>query len=155
MNRILLGFLATALLTVPLLAGCKTAKVAANLVSNRTTFQQDESGKDTIRLTGKLEEGDSLRHDDESFEDQYNVRFEAGDTVRITMTAKNFAFDTYLLVSDPEGEEAGQNDDCVDGDPAQGSCLAIIVTKTGNYTIHANSFEAGEVGEYDIVIEKL
>lgn len=151
MQRIALAISVSAL-ALSLTTGCKIARRIANLTGSKAEVTQ-ENGVQTHRFTGALETTDDRRSEDNSFQDTYNIRIDSGKTVTVSMKAVNGAFDTYLLVGSPDGEEIGQNDDCVTDAPEQGSCVTFLATKSGNYQIMANSYEEGELGAYDVVVE--
>lgn len=101
-----------------------------------------------LTITGELKEGDKVREDDNSLYDEHTFSAEKGDVIEIKLTANGNAFDSYILVANPDGTEAGQNDDCVDGAPEQGSCLTFAATQSGTYSIDVNTYDDTGRGEY-------
>ena len=106
-----------------------------------------------LTITGELKEGDSVRDDDNTFFDTHTFNANEGDTVTVVMTADDpTSLDTYILVANPDGTEAGQNDDCNNSDPAEGSCLTFVATQKGTYSVDANSYDDSTNGAYTLRI---
>jgi hypothetical protein len=97
-------------------------------------------------MTGALASDDCRLELDNSFYDAWTFQATAGQTVQITMSAA--AFDTYLILFDPNGNEIDENDD----GPGLGSNSRISFTPdvSGTYTIYANSYQAGMTGSYSL-----
>ena len=151
-------FLCAILASTALTAGCKITRAAGRIATRIAENQSGTSSStrantpSTYHFAGTLEEGDTVRDDDGSFEDRFTISIDAQKTVTITMVAQDAAFDTYLIVGDPDGNEMGQNDDCTEGKPEIGSCVTFMTTKKGVYTVLANSYDAGQTGNYDVNI---
>lgn len=106
--------------------------------------EMDQDAEQTI--TGQLGE-DSETLGDDSYYNPHTFITEAGQSLVIEMVSEEF--DTYLLLLDAEGNEIARNDDGENGTNAQ---IAITIPATGEYTIWANSYAAGETGAYTITI---
>ncbi len=79
----------------------------------------------------------------------HTIALEAGETLDLTMQSTDF--DAYLRVEDASGALVGEDDDS-----AGGSNANVIVVAPGRsiYTIFANSFSAGEFGEYMLAVRR-
>lgn len=160
MIRLHTGLALTTLALIPLATGCKVARLATRVAqettqsaNTRSTPSNTNGQGDIYTFTGVLEEGDTRREDDNSFQDIVNISLKTGQVVTITMKPTgSTSFDTYLLVSTPDGEEAGQNDDCTDGKPELGSCVTFVATTAGNYRILANGYSETDAGPYEVVV---
>ena len=99
--------------------------------------------------TGELVEGDSVLEVDNSLYDEYAFKAAEGMTITVTMTSE--AFDTYLHLIDPGGNQIATNDDA---DAAGGTNSQIVHTAaaTGEYKVYANSLSSGENGAYSLNI---
>ena len=97
-------------------------------------------------FTGRLESGDDLVSEDNSFVDTYTFHTKEGYRCQIDMTSTDF--DTYLMLQGPRGEDRGQNDDVAPGNT--NSSLTIVAPRSGQYTISANSKTSGLTGAYSV-----
>lgn len=98
-------------------------------------------------LHGELEEGDAVRGDG-SYYDGFGFEAIPGEAIVVTM--KSADFDTYLTVVSPSGVET--NDD--DSGGGTDSRVELTLDEPGEWMIIANSLSAGDVGEYDLTIER-
>lgn len=98
---------------------------------------------------GELTDSDEKREEDNSPFDEYEFRVQSGMNVRVEMRSTDF--DPYLMVANPDGSEAGQNDDCTPGD-YELACVEFTAENTGKYTVIANSFSESGRGEYTVHI---
>ena len=96
-------------------------------------------------VSGELTNDDCRLPLDQSFYDAWTFQGVAGQTVQITMHA---AFDTFLFLLDPSGNEVENNDDYPGG--GTDSRINYKVDTTGTYTIYANSFDVGVTGAYTL-----
>lgn len=99
--------------------------------------------------SGELTDGDTRLDTDNSPYDEYDFRVQSGMNVSVEM--RSTAFDTYLIVTGPDGEQVAQNDDCTAGDYDL-SCVEFSAEDTGKYTVIANSFSESGRGEYTVHI---
>jgi hypothetical protein len=99
-------------------------------------------------MTGALTSDDCRLEIDNSFYDAWTFQATAGQTIQITMSST--AFDTYLILFDPSGNEIDENDD----GPGLGSNSRISFTPdaSGTYTVYANSYQAGQTGSYNLEV---
>jgi hypothetical protein len=112
-----------------------------------------QQGIDTIDYgetkTGYIDRGDETdpRYDDLS----EAVRFEGepGTVVEVTMTSD--ALDPYLVLTGPNGEFVGEDDDSA-GD--LNSRLTAPVESAGEYTVWAGSFSGDATGAYELTLEE-
>ncbi len=107
------------------------------------------SGEERVHATGLLAEGDETARDG-SFYDAYPLEVTGGNTYVATMRSEDF--DTYLLLVDPATDERiAANDDAFGTD----SRLVWTAPRDGAYAVWANSYRAGETGQYQIEIREL
>ena len=95
--------------------------------------------------SGELGAGDATLPSGEFF-DRYNFAWPAG--ARIQLRATSSAFDTYLIVRSPSGQDQ-QNDD---ENSSQGTNAGLVYTasEAGAYTVLVTSYESGETGAYEL-----
>jgi hypothetical protein len=62
-------------------------------------------------------------------------------------TQESSSFDTYLLLSRPDGTPIGENDDA---DPTTSNSAIKVLLPAGSYTLRVGSFEAGATGKYSL-----
>jgi hypothetical protein len=96
---------------------------------------------------GALAQGDSTLNSGE-FMDTYEMSFPAGSAVHLE--AVSSAFDTYLIVRPPSGQQ--QDND----DQAQGNTNAALdfVSAGGTYRVIVTSYRPGEVGDYELRVNQ-
>jgi len=70
----------------------------------------------------------------------------AGDNVTIDMHSA--AFDTYLMLLDPNGIPIAENDDSASG--VTDSRITMMLTTTGTWTVVANSLASSQSGSYTL-----
>lgn len=104
-----------------------------------------------VEARGELRSGD-LRLDDNTYADLWRFSGTGGQSVRVTMRAKDF--DAYLAVgyADDSGEwhlvEA--DDDGAGGTDAQ---VNATLPRNGEYVVRANTLSEGETGGYTLSLE--
>ncbi|MFT4813412.1 MAG: hypothetical protein ACI9WR_000715 [Paracoccaceae bacterium] len=96
------------------------------------------------RVLGRLDSSD-LARDDGSYYDSYTLTGTAGEIWVIDLSSSEF--DTYLEVLSPNGEQFANDDfeNTIDR-----SLLSLTLSETGTYQVVANSFGAGETGNYSL-----
>ncbi len=96
---------------------------------------------------GELAAGDEQLEEGE-YVDTYTFSGQAGQTVEIVLTST--AFDTYLILLAPSGENT-QNDD--DGENnTQRSRIRHQLTEAGTWQVWVTSYGKGETGPYELTI---
>lgn len=95
-------------------------------------------------ITGTLS-ADDQRLASGEFMDIHTFDGVAGEPVRIELTSD--AFDTYLIVRSPSGEQL-DNDD-FEGSQSR-SVVEFSIRESGRYRVQATSYRAGEVGPYEL-----
>ena len=98
--------------------------------------------------TGTLEAGDDIQPTDSSFQDPYTFSTKEGYQIDIQMTST--AVDSYLILSDPQGNKVGENDDAAEG--SNDARISLVAPSSGTYTVLANTYQAGETGAYTLTI---
>ncbi len=99
-------------------------------------------------VTGVLDKNAGVLVDGTPF-DAYTFEMQPGQY--ITLTATSRAFDTFLVLVDPDGHIVATNDDA---NPKRGtdSCLSLPAPMTGTFQVWVDSY-AGDRGEYDLRLE--
>ena len=97
---------------------------------------------------GVLEPGDELSGDG-PYQDRWTVRLRAGQRLRVDMHSTDF--DSYLMVTGPDGADMGRDDDGgVEGNDAS---LGIRAVAEGTYTIVTTSYgESVRSGAYRLAV---
>jgi len=98
-------------------------------------------------LNGVLEAGDAASAAGE-FQDLYTFEGAAGERIRIELTSD--AFDTYLGLITPRGNQI-DNDDYAGGTAR--SVLDFELPETGSYRIVATSYGSNETGAYQLSVD--
>jgi hypothetical protein len=94
---------------------------------------------------GDLAQGDQQLRSGEFF-DEHTLTLNVGDAVHLE--ARSTAFDTYLIVRAPSGEQQ-DNDDQVPGNLNAG--LDFVAREAGSYRVLVTSYRPGETGAYELV----
>lgn len=102
-------------------------------------------------VTSALDEDDPVLETDQSHYELWAYQGRAGEQIRIHMDAEGF--DTYLAIGQMDGEEFEELATMDDGGEGTNSLLEITLPGDGEYVIRANSFSAGETGEYTLRVE--
>ncbi len=97
---------------------------------------------------GRLEKGDDTLSSGE-FVDSYE--FEGSRGQHVAIDVRSSAFDTYLILKDPAGEQT-ENDDAQDGAGVGHSTIEMDLTEAGMYRVLVTSYEPGESGAYSLTI---
>lgn len=101
---------------------------------------------------GTIAPGDQVLQQDNSLYDDYPIDVAAGSSVRVKMTSD--AFDTYLMLMDPQGNRVAFNDDDASlGGNGTNSQFTFTTTVAGVHHVYANAYKAGEQGAYRIQID--
>jgi hypothetical protein len=98
---------------------------------------------------GRLEEGDDTLTTGEYY-DGYELEGEPGQ--RLVIDLRSLAFDTYLILVLPSGEQI-ENDDADGDDDVGHSRIDTTLTEAGTYRVYATSYESGETGPYSLTID--
>ena len=128
-----------------------------------TSYEKGESGGYTLSIdvgsnaslaarmqrSGRLESGDETLQSGE-FVDSYE--FEGAPGQHLAIDLRSSAFDTYLILKDPAGEQT-ENDDAEDDDSVGHSNIAADLTEAGTYRVLVTSYETGESGPYSLTID--
>ncbi|MBX7193924.1 MAG: hypothetical protein K1X94_17860, partial [Sandaracinaceae bacterium] len=95
---------------------------------------------------GDLAQGDQQLRSGEFF-DEHTLSLQVGEAVHLE--ARSTAFDTYLIVRAPSGEQQ-DNDDQAPGNLNAG--LDFVAREAGDYRVLVTSYRAGETGAYELVM---
>jgi hypothetical protein len=99
--------------------------------------------------SGDLAQGDGTLQSGE-FVDNYRFLGQRGE--RIAIDLRSSAFDTYLIVVSPSGEQQDNDDGGNDG---TNSRMELVLSEEGEYSVHATSYQPGERGAYQLGITSL
>jgi serine protease Do len=102
---------------------------------------------DGPEILGNLDNKDNILPVDNSFYDIYAFEGTAGQQVTIEMTSDEI--DSYLILLNADGSELAQDDDS-GGD--KNAKITITLPTDGTYTFLANSYEAGQSGNYQLTL---
>ncbi|SOD03552.1 pre-peptidase C-terminal domain-containing protein [bacterium JGI 053] len=97
-------------------------------------------------VNGQLSTSDFLRTDDNTYVDGYTYAGRAGE--RLTVTMRSGAFDSWLVLDDPNGPMRENDDDGAGGNDAQ---ITVTLPHDGNYVIVANSVSRSS-GAYSLTV---
>jgi hypothetical protein len=120
---------------------CRTL-LERGLIALRAATAEERTYQD------KLEKGDDTLSSGE-FVDSYQFEGSPGEHVAIDL--RSAAFDTYLILKDPAGEQT-ENDDAQDGGVGH-SRIEADLTESGTYRVLVTSYEPGENGAYSLTID--
>jgi len=96
-------------------------------------------------VSGVLEAGDNTLNSGE-YADAYVFTARRGQRIRAELTSS--AFDAYIMLSTPSGEQT-DNDD---GDDGTDSVLDMVLAEDGEYRLRVTSYAPGETGSYRLVV---
>ena len=97
-------------------------------------------------IEGALASGDQTLPSGE-FADLHELTFQAGE--RVHLEARSTAFDTYLIVREPGGQQH-DNDDGPGG--GTNALIDFAATQSGVHRVTVTSYRPGEQGDYQLVI---
>ncbi|MDY7012082.1 MAG: tetratricopeptide repeat protein [Cyanobacteriota bacterium] len=96
-------------------------------------------------INGRLDSNSPVLSDDNSYYNTHTFEGKTGEQLVIELTSSEF--DSYLILFDPESNQIADDDD---GGEGNNSRIIVTLPATGTYTIFANSYEAGETGNYTL-----
>ena len=96
---------------------------------------------------GELAQGDRTLNSGE-FADTHTLNLTAGQRVR--GEARSTAFDTYLILREPSGEQ--QDNDDAPGGGTTNSRIDLVAQQAGAYQVTVTSYRPGEQGPYQLVV---
>jgi serine protease Do len=98
-------------------------------------------------VEGNLDNKDNILPVDNSYYDIYAFEGTAGQQITIEMTSSEI--DPYLILLSADGSELAQDDDS-GGD--KNAKITVTLPTDGTYTFLANSYEAGQSGNYQLKV---
>lgn len=101
-------------------------------------------------VRGSLSRDDNILNSDNSFFDVYSFEGKAGERVDISMSSSEV--DAYLILVGPGGREVAQDDDSGGGTNAR---IIATLPADGTYLVVANSYEAGQSGNYNLQVRSV
>ena len=126
----------------------------APLVAQQLPTMFDEQQAKKLNLNGLVEIDGNLGSEskvlpvDNSYYDLYAFEGKAGQQIYIDMSSEQI--DSYLILLNSNGQELAQDDDSGGEKNAR---IVITLPENGTYKLLANSYEAGDSGEYKLKIE--
>jgi len=129
--------------------GMVVASETVQVMPNATTIAQlmrGGTGAETV-TTGRLQAGDRTLQSGE-FSDHYTYQWQTGN---VHIEARSTAFDSYLVVRSPSGQQH-DNDDMTGGGDSTNAGLDLAITEPGTWTVIVTSYQPGESGEYQLVV---
>lgn len=96
-------------------------------------------------ITGRLSPGSNILPVDNSFFDLYTFEGKGGQRIQIDMSSQEV--DSFLILIAPDGTEVAQDDDSGGGANAR---ISTTLPADGAYLLMANSYEAGQAGNYSL-----
>ncbi|WP_396442578.1 MULTISPECIES: trypsin-like peptidase domain-containing protein [unclassified Limnospira] len=131
----------------PFLQAAKEGRAPRTAQQQRPIMFNNQDAKhlslDGQEVRGVLAEGANVLPVDNSFYNLYTFDGQRGQRVIIDMMSDDF--DSYLILLDIDGNELAQDDDGGDNTNAR---IEVTLPATGTYTLLANSYQAGETGNY-------
>jgi tetratricopeptide (TPR) repeat protein len=115
-------------------------------ITSRSTVAQ-ATGEILLQTSGSLDVGDSIL-DDGSLYDVHPFEGDAGQVIRVQLESRDF--DTYLILTDAEGQPLIENDDISPNN--FNSALTYTLPSSGTYNAIANSYDASGRGSYQITV---
>ena len=103
-----------------------------------------------IEIKGNLDRESNLLPVDNSYYDLYAFKGRAGQRISIDMSSNQI--DPYLILLNSQDQELAQDDD---GGGEKNARIIITLPEDGTYKLLANSYEAGESGDYELKIEAI
>jgi serine protease Do len=100
-----------------------------------------------VEVKGDLSDESNVLPSDNSYYNAYTFEGEAGQRVTIEMASDDL--NAYLILLSPDGSNFAQDDDSAG---RGNSRLEVTLPENGIYTILANSFAAGETGQYTLKV---
>lgn len=113
-----------------------------------TPTQETPAAEGRRVVTGELAQGDQTLRSGE-FVDVHPLQLRAGQSVHLE--ARSTAFDTYLILREPGGEQH-DNDDGPGG--GTNAALSFVAPAAGDYRVSVTSYRSGEVGAYELIISE-
>jgi hypothetical protein len=127
-----------------------------------TSYREGETGAYTLDIRivpgaaalasseyfGRLEDGDETLTSGE-YVDSYDFTGWPGQ--RVTIDLRSDAFDTYVILRNPDGKQT-ENDDAEDGGGAGHSRIDAELSDAGTYRVLVTSYEPGQTGPYRLTI---
>jgi len=98
-------------------------------------------------VNGRLSTSDFLRSDDNTYADGYVYNGRAGE--QITITLRSSAFDSWVVIDDPNGPMREHDDDSGGGNDSE---LTVTLPHSGRYVIIANSVGTRATGPYTLTV---
>ena len=136
-----------ALLTTLLVGQSPSAWSRPSTLAEATRVAQSVPEFEPLTMTGVLDENSQVLNDG-SFFNVHPFEGLAGQIVVIDLMSDEF--DAYLLLRSPDNNLIAQDDDWGSGTNAR---ITLTLPTTGTYGILANSFAAGETGNYQLTVQ--
>lgn len=100
-----------------------------------------------VEVEGKLDEDSNVLPSDSSYFNAYTFEGNAGQRITIEMDSSDL--NAYLILLSPEGDNIAQDDDSAG---EKNSRIEVTLPTDGIYTVLANTYGAGETGDYRLAL---
>ncbi|MGB0564425.1 MAG: pre-peptidase C-terminal domain-containing protein, partial [Spirulinaceae cyanobacterium] len=107
-----------------------------------------DTQREPLVFEGELSAESQVFNSDGSYFNIHTFTGQAGETIKIDLVSDDF--DALVILLDPDVNNIAQNDD---GGENRNARIVITLPSNGEYSILANSYQAGEVGHYQITLQ--
>lgn len=127
----------------------------ASRVASRNQASPISQGARSIAIDGPMVRGQlgqnsNILPADNSYFNVYTFEGRTGQQISIDMMSNEV--DAYLILLTPDGQDLAQDDDGGDDTNAR---ITATLPANGTYTVLANSYEPGEIGNYNLRLATL
>ena len=119
--------------------------VNAAVRANPLLVAQSATGRTPQTVTGRLDQNSAVLEDSGRYYETHTFEGKAGEPLTIELTSDDF--DAYLILLSPTEEIIAENDDGAGGTNAG---IVITLPIKGTYTIVANTYQVGAIGDYQL-----
>ena len=106
---------------------------------------QQATSRTPQTITGRLDQNSAVLEADGSYYATHTFEGTAGETIAIELSSDEF--DAYLILVGPDGKKLAEADDGAGG---TNSLMIMTLPTSGTYTMVANTYKAGETGQYRV-----
>ena len=134
-------------------AGQIVGRTEVRVMPDATTIAALNRGGNGPAATnnGVLEAGDRTL-DSGELADHYTYQWSSG---QVHIEVKSAAFDAYLIVKSPSGQQHENDDMAGAPDSSRDAGLDLAITEPGTWTVLVTSYQAGESGAYELSVRQM
>lgn len=118
--------------------------------SNYTNSNSERQSGIILQRNGKLGSGSRVLARDGSLFDTFSFSGTAGQTVKITLTSRDFH--PYLVIFSPDRKVLEENNGLPDGNNA---AITLELPFTGTYRVVANAYDRSGRGSYSLTVQRV